>query len=323
MKVKGKINRLWGLLIAILLIGSPPPLIGQPPLPAEIMPLAQRSPVMGIAQAGDRFVAVGERGHILLSDDYGKSWSLVVSPTRATLTSVFFLDARKGWAVGHDNTILHSEDGGKNWQPQYPSGHPGNSFLDVYFLDAQNGFAVGSYGLFQVTRNGGKQWSPVLVWEDEIHINQITMGPDGKLFMTMETGIILASGDVGASWKELPSPYDGSLFGILPLTRITMLCYGLRGHVFRTTDSGQQWQEVDTQVTSLITDGVQLADGTIVLSAQGGNLLLSRNAGAHFNLWSQEQTQGTAVLASTPDGAVIAGGLNGVYRLLPPRELSQ
>ncbi len=314
---------LQGLRITFAWIGFLVTLCGQSHLPSEMMPLAPRRPVFGIAQAGDRFVAVGERGHILLSDDYGKSWSQVASPTRSTLTSVFFWNEMKGWAVGHANTVLHTTDGGQSWHLQYPAGHPGNSFLDVYFLDSETGFAVGAYGLFQITRDGGKQWNPVEVWEDEIHINRITMGPNGKLFMAMETGVLLVSGNEGESWDELPSPYSGSLFGILPLTRRTLICYGLRGHVFRTNDSGQQWQEVDTPVTSLITDAIRLADGTIVLAAQGGNLLLSRNAGMEFSIWNQEQTQGTAVLASTPDGAVIAGGLNGVHRLIPLREGSK
>ena len=40
----------------------------------------------------ERLVAVGERGHILISTDNGASWRQVEVPTRAMLTAVTFLD---------------------------------------------------------------------------------------------------------------------------------------------------------------------------------------------------------------------------------------
>ncbi|MCG8466491.1 MAG: hypothetical protein MI750_16815, partial [Xanthomonadales bacterium] len=40
-------------------------------------PLAAASLVLDITQSGDHYVAVGERGHVLLSDD-GSSWRQVL-----------------------------------------------------------------------------------------------------------------------------------------------------------------------------------------------------------------------------------------------------
>ena len=42
--------------------------------PAEIEPLAAGSLLLDLAAAGSRLVAVGERGHVLLSDDQGVTW---------------------------------------------------------------------------------------------------------------------------------------------------------------------------------------------------------------------------------------------------------
>lgn len=41
--------------------------------PARVRPLAGRSSLLDITRAGSRLVAVGERGHVLLSDDQGKT----------------------------------------------------------------------------------------------------------------------------------------------------------------------------------------------------------------------------------------------------------
>lgn len=93
------------------------------PLPAAtryapMMPLAAQSLLLDIAAAGSRAVAVGERGHILFSDDRGDSWRQARVPTLQMLTGVHFIDSRQGWAVGHDGIILASDDGGETWRVQ-------------------------------------------------------------------------------------------------------------------------------------------------------------------------------------------------------------
>ena len=67
---------------------------------------------------GQRVVAVGERGSILLSDDQGVSWqsASVASQRNATLTAVVALDDKRLLAVGHDGWILRSTDDGSSWQ---------------------------------------------------------------------------------------------------------------------------------------------------------------------------------------------------------------
>src|SRR5688500_1065101 len=71
--------------------------------------------LLGVAQAGDRLVAVGERGIVVTSDDGGASWTQSPVPVSSTLTAVSFAGAQRGWAVGHDGVILHSADGGRSW----------------------------------------------------------------------------------------------------------------------------------------------------------------------------------------------------------------
>jgi photosystem II stability/assembly factor-like uncharacterized protein len=82
------------------------------------MPLASQSLVLDIAVSGERLLAVGQRGHILLSDDRGESWNQARVPTRQMLTAVYFPSALRGWAVGHDGLVLATVDGGDNWVVQ-------------------------------------------------------------------------------------------------------------------------------------------------------------------------------------------------------------
>lgn len=77
-----------------------------------------KSLLQDIVRAGDRLVAVGERGHIAYSDDNGKTWLQADVPTRAMMNAVFFVSSDEGWAVGHDGLVLHTIDGGKTWEMQ-------------------------------------------------------------------------------------------------------------------------------------------------------------------------------------------------------------
>lgn len=86
---------------------------------SQIMPKAKQSLLLDIEAAGERLLAVGERGHILFSDDQGENWQQAKVPTRQMVTAVYFATPKLGWAVAHDGLILNTLDGGENWELQY------------------------------------------------------------------------------------------------------------------------------------------------------------------------------------------------------------
>ena len=83
------------------------------------MPLASRSLLLDVATGASRVVAVGERGHVLYSDDDGHSWSQADVPTRQMLTAVHLGQDGRGWIVGHDGLILATHDNGVRWVLQH------------------------------------------------------------------------------------------------------------------------------------------------------------------------------------------------------------
>ena len=82
--------------------------------PAQRSALAARARCSrGLARAGERLVAVGQRGHIAgLATTAARRWQQATVPVSSDLTAVYFVDAEAGWAVGHDGVVLHSADGG-------------------------------------------------------------------------------------------------------------------------------------------------------------------------------------------------------------------
>lgn len=292
--------------------------------PAEMAPLAPTSLLLDLAQAGGRLVAVGERGHILLSDDRGVTWRQAKSvPTRAMLTAVYFVDATVGWAVGHDETILNTLDGGESWTRSHFAPDAQQPLLDLWFANRISGIAVGAYGAYLTTNDGGRNWAstkfapppdPKASTDEpppDYHLNRI-VGVGSRLYIAAEGGQLYRSDDRGAHWRAMPSPYEGSFFGLVPIRGDGLLAFGLRGHLFRSADAGETWSTLDSHTTAMLTDGVAINDLRVVIGGLAGVLLVSGDAGETFKLTQQDDRRGISALMPGPAGSVIVAGEGGV-----------
>jgi len=145
------------LALVLMILVARPCVATEEPEPATEAPRAAHSLLLDIIRAGERWVAVGDRGHVLISDN-GVDWRQAREvPVRATLTRVTFAGGRL-WAVGHDTTIIHSRDMGETWQLQNFEPERETPLLDVKFLTGSQGLAVGAYGLVMMTDDAGETW---------------------------------------------------------------------------------------------------------------------------------------------------------------------
>ena len=295
---------------------APEPKVEVKPHPAEIMPMTVKGLLLDVASTGTGYVAVGDRGGVLLSAD-GKAWTQAPVPVRAALTAVTFVDAQHGWAVGHDATIVATTDGGKSWTLQYFHPELEKPLLDVLFLDANRGFAVGAYGLFLKTEDAGKTWAEVdapAVRADELHLNSIVKLNDGSLFIAGEAGTLAVSGDEGKTWTKLKSPYDSSLFGALPVGDKGALIFGLRGNVYLAQDvRADKWTRLETHSVASMFGGTLLPDGEMAMVGLNGVILLADAAG---HVRALQSPVGTPLSAAVPlNGNLLAVGESGVQTI--------
>jgi len=282
---------------------------------AVIARLAKRSLLLDVHGRGERALAVGERGHILLTTDSGRNWKQVPAPTRRMLTGVFLVDEQVAWAVGHQSVIIKSGDGGETWAKANAENDPETAYLDVLFLDAKTGFIVGSYGKFLSTSDGGERWLETKQ-DDDPHFSHIIATPDGSLWLSGEYGTVRRSGDRAKRWEPLATPYEGTFFGALPLAKDGAVVFGLRGNIFRSED-GKAWKQVESPTKALLHGGLALADGRLVLTAAPGQLLVSADEGRTFR-WTAITADVTATATSlwqAADGGVLLTSDKGVHRL--------
>lgn len=323
-------------------------------LPARESSRAQHSLQLAVTRAGDRLVAVGERGVVLLSDDAGRSWRQAQSvPVSVALTDVHFVSASHGWAVGHSGVVLHSGDGGETWTRQLDgsqaavvirddakrraevgeegaaaalrsaeylvSDGPDKPFLGVRFADERRGYVVGAYGIALHTADGGKSWQSLVGRIPNPrgkHLYQIQIAGDA-LLIAGEQGALFRSVDAGASFSAVETPYAGTFFGALELGGDALLAYGLRGNAWRSGDGGASWHQVKLGQPVTVSAGRRLQDGSVVLADESGRLLLSTNGARSFVALAVQPGTGLTGIAETADGALILSSARGLSRVEP------
>jgi len=278
--------------------------------------------LLDVTHAGARLVMVGERGHILFSDDQGKTWTQAKVPTRQLLTAVTFVDDQHGWAVGHDAQILASSDGGATWSKQFEDLSREAPLLDVWFENPQHGLAIGAYGAMLETSDGGQHWQDVgerLDNPDQLHLNGIARVKDAGLFIVGEQGTMYRSSDDGQTWEKLQGPYEGSFFGVIGTAQPrTLLAYGLRANLYRSTDFGDTWQQIELQAARGplefgLSNATLLDDGSLVLVGNGGTVLRSSDDGVTFSVFNRADRLALAGASGLSDGNLILVGQGGAH----------
>ncbi len=280
-----------------------------------------KAPVIAAALAGKRIVAVGDYGIVILSDDGKVFRQAKAMPTRAVLTSVFFLDDKRGWAAGHDGTIVTTADAGETWQLQREEPGKERVLLSLWFENALHGMAVGQFGLVLETDDGGKTWRERrlvdAVEQGEKHLMQIFAGPNGLVLVAAESGSIFRSDDAGRNWTVVQTDNKGSFWIGLALKDGSILAAGMRGHVYRSTDRGLAWREVTDDSKQSFTAVLQRDDGQVVLYGSSGVALSSKDNGLTWHTTVRADRANVTAAVASPGGDVLFS-LSGVLAAKSP-----
>ena len=305
-----------------------------------------------VVRNGNRLVAAGERGHIMISDDDGAHWRQVLTPTSVTLTAVGFGSADEGWAVGHMGVVLHTQDGGLTWAKQFDGlaanqallsaaqadlaaqgsnnttttnlqaaqlfmrGGPIVPFLAVLAQPGGKAMLAGAFGMAFTTADGGRSWNSVfdnIPNPNGLHIYELLPDQD-SLFLIGEQGLVLR--EQNAKFTTLTPPFSGTFFGGLITPGKALLVYGLQGTILRSPDEGQSWTQSQSGGSVVGIDcGIVDRNGRILLGDVASDILVSTDDGRTFTDIAENEP--VVTIAEAPDGTIIIGGPFGLRRLSP------
>ena len=306
-----------GCLAVAALIAAPSAMAAGSDLlnvPALASAKASQALILGFARAGERLVAVGERGIVIYSDDQGANWTQAAVPVSVTLTAAMFPTPSQGWAVGHDGVVLHSADGGQSWI-KVLDGNQSNALMQA---DARQRLA-------DLQAQSNAPAAAIEAAENAVDDTQAAakFGPShpllGVWFTDSENGIVVGSygqilrtKDGGKTWASLGlalNNAEGLHYNAITATRSgAIIVVGEGGRVYRSTDGGDRWSQREI-------GGKGALLGVRALTAEpGGEMVLAYGfAGRAFR--SDDQGENWQALASGTGKSVVDAALLEGHRL--------
>ncbi len=301
-------------------------------LPAVQTPTVTDSLMLAVTRAGDRLVAVGDRGFIVWSDDAGESWQQAEVPLSLTLTTVAFTDARRGWAGGHQGVLLSTDDGGASWTERFDGVDA--TLQEVALaeerveaaqeaLDALEDDADAETADEAALRLEDAEWAledlqtaldegpsnPFLnLWFDDTG-NGLAVGAYGYLFRTS---------DGGESWRlasrNIENPDKYHYYGVAAARDGTLYLVGEAGLLFRSADGGASWTTLESPYSGSYFGVVTGTDGDedfVLVFGLRGNIFRSTDGGAQWTRIAGGTESSLTAGTTLPDGRIVLVGNSG------------
>ncbi len=198
-------------------------------------------------------------------------WDRQESGASDNLFAVTFVNPMRGWAVGANNTILRTTNGGETWTRLQERRDRGTDFREVTFVDENHGWVRSNESLLY-TSNGGDTWQPAAKPER----NASQFGP-------------------------------GSVLGN---TRLQLVTVGASQRLYRTDDGGQAWTQIGGQLPRANYDYLVFTDLTHGWASHGftpSQLAMTQDGGATWSVVSQPINQNSKIVFASPATGWILG----------------
>jgi photosystem II stability/assembly factor-like uncharacterized protein len=272
--------------------------------------------------------AVGWARLVYKTVDGGRTWQPQPLPRVAPVNfyGVLFLNSQEGWVYGAGiyypgpGVILHTTDGGQNWQEQV-NPDPDNTLFAAAKVGNEVWIAGGNNepdwkGLLLRSTNHGQTWVKTDLSQYGGFVGITVLSPT-HIWLTGCMGTLLESQDVGQTWIDRSVPgakvifrnlYFGATEGFAGGNVTAALSPDTGAEFYSTTDNGQTWLLRKTWGKDLRNASMGYANGTVYIvggdftGSKGARILASTDGGASW----------TEVLKDT---TYYDGSLNGFFQL--------
>ena len=303
------------------------------------------SPLIAIANAGQRMVVAGWRGNIAYTDDSGKSWRQAKVPVSVDITGLSFTSPKNGWAIGHSGVLLSTSDAGETWvkkldgvdvyklMSKYYSDQKANGrleadknirevdeswksgpelpWLGIGFSDEKTGYISGPFNMLMRTDDAGLTWTPLLEKTnnpDGFHFNSIKKIGE-HFYAASERGMVFRS---NADLTFMPSStgYRGSFFGVCGEGRI-IYSYGLKGTIFKSSDAGDTWEKQNSGTVSAV-NGCYVEGESVFFVTNAGEIITAKLTSAEMKMLPGISPSPKYGITRANSGALVFVGIAGV-----------
>jgi photosystem II stability/assembly factor-like uncharacterized protein len=262
-------------------------------------------------------------GNLFRTTNAAGDWTMEATAP-ATLRSVVFPDPGTGYAVGDNNTILKSTDGGDTWNPvAVPPDAAGGNLTRVRCANAGAClFSTESGDRILGTTNGGSTVSavdpgaaPVFAATFANPTAAVGVGQFGATFISPDAGIAFATSTffpVGP--PRLGAGEDIVLSRVRATDSNLVHAPGTRGRVGRSTDAGRTWSTVQVPTAQDITD-VSFPDGNTGFAIDTADALrFTSNGGSQWTPIDTGDTPSVNALLALDSNTAMLFTDRGIFR---------
>ena len=224
------------------------------------------------------------QGVALKTSDGGKTWKLnyrLENFDSSTLSDVWFIDDKRGWAVGEAtineksfSIIVTTLDDGSHWEEQYRISAGLSGLRAIRFADETRGWAVGD-GIILHTDDRGRHWRRQF-YDPRRYFFALDMVTPTEGWAVGSGGLLLHTNNGGKSWESQSLPVEKKdlwLSTVKFLNSLRGWVAGDDGAIFSTSDGGKRWK-LETVGASPFLRG--LASTSLGIFAVGNNGIILR-----------------------------------------------
>jgi photosystem II stability/assembly factor-like uncharacterized protein len=191
---------------------------------------------------------------IMATDDGGETWTrIVLAPAvgQSSLYDIVFTGSKTALAVGNSQ-ILHTADGGKNWQKAETPDAIKFPLQKIVFSDSKNGIAIGDTESIAWTEDGGLNWirSKLPAGTETSVLRVVASKSQNNWLSAGDSGTILGTSDRGEHWERMltPSDFTSNIYSMTFFSPGGGVATGSDTTILRTEDSGKTWERAKLPV---------------------------------------------------------------------------
>jgi photosystem II stability/assembly factor-like uncharacterized protein len=233
-------------------------------------------------------------------------WKAQNSGVLSRLSSIFFIDRQRGWAVGSIGSLIMTEDGGSTWRRiRLPESQEREHLRDVWFFKGEDTpvrmCLLGEYGMLQ-PRGAYKITFRAFVlfnslgeegWYEGLVARQPYRRPDtalGRLIEDDSGKLVLKEPDEYREYLRSPEPVMLRMSFVND--RVGWMC-GESGAIQVTRDGGKNWSLQYGLTKKLLYDVAAIDENRVWIVGAGGTLLQTDDGGKQ---WIERRTGVTDAL---------------------------
>ncbi|MGB1295029.1 MAG: YCF48-related protein [Flavobacteriales bacterium] len=213
-------------------------------------------------------------------------WIEQNSETPYHLRGIDFIDSMTGIAVGHNGTIIKTEDGGQTW---YDIPSPNSNILwKVQFFSDSVGWIVGSNGTLLYSNNRGDSWETKELPTTE-YIESVYFVNDSVGWISGSNGLLYKTNDGGGNWVN-SSFLQPDFLGVIRFLNDSIGVVSTEDGIYRTTNGGDSWSK-NSSVSMAILDIFFINENVGWLCGENGLIYKTENSAESWYLQPNSTTE--------------------------------